>query len=186
MKAKTIVVFVLVIVSLAMSGCSSIRSHRNLDQPTGSVLTTGVGGTVFRLNKTGDLPNVFGRRDIWGGKIDKGFAEMKLADIEGAILVLEVTDVNKSSSETVMDRYKPFDSLQNSARAFSGTGRGVAIDVDVDVNNTVVIGNQEQAKPHIIRFDTAKQRDIVISGIRVNFSDIQPFNVQYTLEDIRP
>ena len=140
MKINTPVIFALIIIILLISGCGTIRSHRNIEQSMGTVLTTGIGGTVFRLNKTGDLPNAFGGRDIWGGKIDKGFAEMKLAGIEGAVLILEVIDVNKYSSETVMERYKPF---QN---------RNAAINIDID--NTMTIGNQEQPKPYIVRFDT--------------------------------
>jgi len=172
MKANTLVISALIIASLSISGCGTIRSHRNLEQSMGSVLTTGIGGTVFRLDKTGDLPNAFGGRDIWGGKIDKGFAEMKLAGIEGTVLILEIIDVNKHSSETVMERYKPF---QN---------RNTAVNVDVD--NTITIGNQEQPKPYNVRFDTAKQRDIVISGIRVIFSEVRPYSVQYSLENIQP
>ena len=172
MKANTLVMFALIIVSLSMYGCGTIRSHRNLEQPMESVLTTGIGGTVFRLNKTGDLPNAFGGRDIWGGKTDKGFAEMKLAGIEETVLILEIIEVNKHSSETVMDRYKPF---QN---------RNTAVNVDVD--NTITIGNQEQPKPYIVRFDTAKQRDITIGGVRVTFSVVQPYSVQYSLSNVQP
>ena len=172
MKINNLVISVLIIVGLSISGCGTIRSHRNLEQPTDSDLTTGIGGTVFRLNKTGDLPNAFGGRDIWGGKIDKGFAEMKLAGIEENVLVLEIIEVNKHSSETVMDRYKPFQNRNASA--------------NVNVDNTATIGNQEQPKPYIVRFNTAKQRDIVISGVRVTFSEVQPYSVQYSLENVQP
>lgn len=172
MKANTLTKSILIIVSLSILGCGTIRHHRSLEQPMGSVLTTGIGGTVFSLNKTGDLPNAFGGRDIWGGKIDKGFAEMKLAGIEGTVIILEIIEVNKHSSETVMDRYKPF---QN---------RNATVNIDVD--NTIKNENQEQGRPYIVRFDTAKQRDIVISGIQVIFSEVQPYSVQYTLENIQP
>lgn len=172
MKTQTLVLLIFIMLNLWLSGCGTIRSHRNLEQPTGAILTTGIGGTVFRLNKTGDLPNAFGGRDIWGGKIDKGFAEMKLAGIERTILVLEVIEVNRQSSETTMDRYKPF---QN---------RNAHVTVDVD--NTITIGNQEQPKPHVVRFDTAKQKDIVISDIRVTFCEVQPYTVQYSLENLQP
>jgi hypothetical protein len=172
MKAHAISLTILVIGSVALSGCGTIRSHRHIEQPLGSSLTTGIGGTIFRLNKTGDLPNAFGGRDIWGGKIDKGFAEMKLAGIEGTVLTLEIIEINKQSSETVMDRYKPF---QN---------RNAAVSVDVD--NTVTIGNQEHPKPYVVKFDTTKQKDIVISGVRVTFVEVQPYSVQYTLENIQP
>ena len=58
--------------------------------------------------------------------------------------------------------------------------------IDVDVENTITIGNQQQAKPYIVRFDTAKQRDIVISSIRVIISEVQPYSIQYSLENIQP
>ncbi len=172
MKAHAIALAIFVLGNIALSGCGAIRSHRNLDQPAGSRLTTGIGGTIFRLNKTGDLPNAFGGRDIWGGKIDKGFAEMKLAGIEGAVLTLEILDINKQSSETVMDRYKPF---QNRNAA-----------VTIDVNNTVRVGNNKHQKAYVVKFDTTKQKDIVISGVRVTFFGVQPYSVQYTLENIQP
>lgn len=167
-------VFLFTILSLALAallaGCSTIRTHREIQQPLESVLTTGVGGTIFRLNKIGDLPNAFGGRDIWGGKVDKGFAQMKLAGIDGDILTLEVLDINRQSSETTMDRYKPFQ--RNTM-------------MNVDVQNTITIGSQDSQKPYEIMFDTKKQKDIVISGIRVTFIDVQPYSVQYTLEDIQ-
>lgn len=172
MKGNTLVISTFIVASLLLSGCGTIQSHRNIEQPIGSLLTTGIGGTVFRLNKTGDLPNAFGGRDIWGGKINKGFAEMTLAGIEGTVLILEITEVNRHSSETTMDRYKPF------------KNRNAAVNVDVD--NTITIGNPEQAKSYTVRFDTAKQGDIVISSIRVTFSEVQTYNVQYTLENIQP
>ena len=54
--------------TIILSDCASVRSHRTLSQPSGVTLTASAGSTRFRLNKTGDLPNVFGARDIWGGE----------------------------------------------------------------------------------------------------------------------
>ncbi len=171
MKKLSVLSRVLAVIVMAqLTGCGSIRTHRQTMQPLESVLTTGVGGTVFRLNKVGDLPNAFGGRDIWGGKVDKGFAEMKLADIDGDILTLEVLDINRQSSETTMDRYKPF---QKNAMA------------NVDVQTSISIGSQDSPKPYQVRFDTKKQKDIIISGIRVTFIKVQPYSVQYRLEDIQ-
>ena len=172
MKVQAIALTILLLINVVLSGCGTIRSHRHLEQPLGTSLTTGIGGTIFRLNKTGDLPNAFGGRDIWGGKIDKGFAEMKLVGVEGTTLTLEILEINKHSSETVMDRYKPF---QN---------RNAAVSVEVD--NIVTIENQEYPKPYVLKFDITKQKDIVISGVRVTFSEVEPYSVQYTLENIQP
>ena len=153
------------------TGCGAIQTHRQLEQPLGATLVSGVGGTLFRLNKLGDLPNAFGGRDIWGGKVDKGFAEVKLVEIDDQTLVLDIMDINRQSSETTMDRYKPFQ--RNAA-------------ISVDVQNTVTLGPGEVPKPYRIRLDSRKQQDIVISGVRVKFLEVQPYSVRYTLEDLQP
>lgn len=151
-------------------GCGEIRTHRQLDQPVGMILTTGVGGTLFHLNKVGDLPNAFGGRDVWGGKTDKGFAEMRLAGIEGSTLLLDIMDVNRQSTETVMDRYKPL--RQNAL-------------VNVEVKNTINLGDQQSQRPIRINLDITKQRDIVKSGVRITFVEVQPYSLRYTIEDIQ-
>src|SRR2546426_11600510 len=84
--------------------CGTIRSHRQIDQPLGSQLTTGIGGTVFRLNKSSDLPNVFGGRGIYGGKGDRRFGGIKLGGIEGPAPFLNVRPVTRQTSGTGMGR----------------------------------------------------------------------------------
>ena len=162
--------FASVFVIVLLTACGTIRSHRQLEQPLGAQLTSGIGGTLFRLNKIGDLPNAFGGRDIWGGKVDKGFAEVKLVGIEDQTLLLDVIDLNRQSSETTMDRYKPFNRS--------------AVSVDIQQSMNVAAG--EAPRPYRVRLDTSKQQDIVISGIRVKFVSIQPYSVRYTLEDLQP
>jgi len=145
-------------------GCASIRSHRTLQQPSGATLTAGVGSTLFRLNKTGDLPNAFGGRDIWGGKVDKGFAEVKLLAIDGSVLTLATADIDRQSTETVMDRYKPF---QNNAV------------MAVDVNNEINIGSQSSdVTPSVLKFDTSKQKELVVGGVQLTILSVQPYTVQ--------
>ncbi len=102
--------------------------------------------------------------------MDKGFAEMKLVGIEGQTLVIDVIDVNRQSTETVMERYKPF--------------RRNAV-VNVDVQNTIVMESEQSSRPYRINLDTTKQRDIVISGVRVTFVEVQSYSVRYTLENLQ-
>ena len=148
-------------------GCGTINSHRIMEQPVNTTLSAGIGSEIFRLNKLGDLPNVYGGRDIQGGKVDKGFSEMRLIGIEGPVLTLEVLDVSKASTETVMDRYN-----RNAVMA-------------VDVHNNVNIGNSETAKPTIIKFDTSKQKEIVIAGVKVTFNSVQSYSVEYEIKDVQ-
>lgn len=160
-----------VVIATVLVSCGTIRTHRQFEEPLSSQLVVGVGGVVVRMNKLGDLPNAFGGRDIWGGKVDRGFSEIRLVEISGTMLVLDVIDVNLQSSETTMDRYRPFDQA------------GV---VDVDVNQTINMQAGQGPAAHRVSFDTAVQRDFVISGIRVTFLEVQPYSVRYAIEDLRP
>ena len=161
-------VAVALVLSFVVS-CAAVRSHRELVQPLGSPLVASVGSTIFRLNKFGDLPNAVGGRDIFGGKVDRGFAEVKLVGIEDETLVLEILDVSRGSSETTMDRYKGF------------FQRGITVTVDVSISI-----ESNQPRPVRLRLDTTKQQELVISGVRVRFLEIRPYSVSYSLEDLEP
>ena len=152
-------------------GCGTIREHRLVVQPLNAKLTASVGSTLFHLNKQGDLPNAYGGRDIYGGKVDKGYAEVKLRAIrEGRYVDFVVFDVSRNSSETVMDRYKPF-------------GNSLA---RLDVSQTVNIGGTAGDLGLPVTVDTAREKEYVLSGIRVTFVEVRPSSVVYTLEDLQP
>jgi hypothetical protein len=72
-----------------------------LAQPLGQELQTYVGGTVLRIDRTEDLPNAFGGRDIWGGKRPKGAVELKYLGLgeEGTIKLRVVsTDIETNEN----------------------------------------------------------------------------------------
>ena len=156
-----------------LASCASIREYRDFEQPLGSQLEVSVGGVMLRMNRLSDLPNVFGGRDIYGGKVDRGFAEIRLVAIEGTTLVLEVADIRMRSSETTLDRYKVFE-------------KPSAIDVDVNVNQSVASDSTGAPKSYVVRLDTQQQRDFVVAGARVTFQSVQPYSVRYVVEDLQP
>lgn len=151
--------------TLLLAGCgATLQNYRTLDQATGQILTASVGGTIFRLNRSSDLPNAFGKADIFGGKIDRGYAELKFHGLnEKGELILSVADIHKSSTETTMDRYADRPS--------------------VAVQTTVAVGQVAVPEGTKFAFDPRKQHDLVISGIRVTFVDIQPYSVSYRIDD---
>ena len=155
--------FIILLIAL-LSACASIENYRSLDQPTDQLLTVSVGGTIFRLNRSSDLPNVVGKADLYGGKIDRGYAELKFLGVnEKGELLLSVTDINKTSSETTMDRYvtKP------------------AVKVDTNIE----IGTDSGSDSTRFAFDLLKQKELVIAGVRVVFGDVKPYSISYRLMD---
>jgi hypothetical protein len=159
---RTIAVLLLAL----LAACGTMQNYRVLDQAAGPVLTASVGGTIFRLNRSSDLPNAFGKADVFGGKVDRGYAELKFLGVnEKGELLLSVTDINKSSHETTMDRY----------------GNRPA----VQVQTNVAVGSSSSPESMRFLFDPRKQKELIIAGVKVVFVDVQPYSVSYRVEDIQ-
>ena len=153
-----------ILLCASLAACGTMQNYRALDQATERVLTASVGGTIFRLNRSSDLPNAFGKADLFGGKLDRGYAELRFLGVnEKGELLLSVTDINKSSSETTMGRY----------------GNRPA----VQVQTNVAVGSSSVPEVTRFSFDPRKQKELIIAGVRVVFVDVQPYSVSYRVED---
>lgn len=149
-------------------GCSTIQDYRLLSHPTGEVIRASVGSTLFRLDKQSDLPNVYGKADVYGGKVDRGYTEVKLLGIkEKRYVTLLVSDLSLQSTETVMDRYViPTNSLSNNVNtnvniATSGSGTdGIAVEID-----------------------TEEESIYTVSGVSVEITNIRGSSIDYVLFD---
>ncbi len=154
------VVFVIMLVM----GCATIQDHRNFEQPLNQVLIASVGTTLVRMNRESDLPNVYGGKDIYGGKVDRGFIEVKLVEISGTELTLLVSDISRQSSETTMDRY-------------------VVPQSSVNVSQTVNITNSDQGAI-LVKINAGSDKEFVVGGVRITFNDIRASSVTYRLDDL--
>ena len=163
-------VLALMLLGLLLSGCGTIRTHRTVLQPMGTELTASVGSSLFRLNKQRDLPNMWGGRDIYGGKVRKGFAEVKLIGIsEGEKVQVSVFDMNSDNTETTLDRYIFSPGQQN-----------------VDVTQNVNLGDESSDQGITVTIDPEVEADFVVSGVKITFHEVGPNSVVYTLEDLTP
>ncbi len=150
-----------------MSGCvpmNPIANYNNLEQPENKVLTASVGSAIFRMNKTADLPNLYGKADIYGGKIDKGFTELKFKGVKNdGNLVLQVMDINKSSTETTMDRY-----LQSK--------------VNVSANSSIRASEDSNPDLTTFEFKPQKEKSLTISGVTITFMEVSDYSIKYVLK----
>jgi hypothetical protein len=155
------------LVTLFAAGCATVRDLRVLSQPENQTITASIGSSLFRLTKKGDLPNAFGGRDIYGGKVDLGFAEAKLVGIrDGGLVDLLVFDVSRASSETTMDRY-----VHRPA---------------VDVSQSVNIGTTDYAAGIPVTIDTKSEQEYVLSGVKITFIEVRKSSVVFTVKDLQP
>ena len=162
--------FVLMLLGILSAGCATVRTHRTVLEPMGTELTASVGSSIFRLNKQRDLPNMWGGRDIYGGKVGRGFAEVKLVGIseDGKVEVL-VFDVNKDTTENTLDRY------------IFGVNQQ-----KVDVTQNVSLGEEPSDGGVAVMIDPAFEQDFVVSGVKITFHEVSKSSVVYTLEDLTP
>ncbi len=65
-----------------------------------------LGGVVFRIERTTDLPNIFGNAEIWGGKIKKGLIGLRYKGMaEKGKLIFNLVNIKHHSDETAFSRY---------------------------------------------------------------------------------
>ncbi|HCH1635188.1 TPA: peptidase, partial [Vibrio parahaemolyticus] len=103
MKAKLLVTLGLI---LSLTGCANIQHYENISVNQNVSLQTSIGGSVFRLQKTKDLPNAFGGADIYGGKVNTGYSDLRFMGMsDNNEVVFRFTDVVVESNETTMSRY---------------------------------------------------------------------------------
>src|SRR4029078_6089299 len=95
----------LAVTAFAVAGCAQVQQRQQLDEPVGSVMRTPVGGTIATIVKDRDLPNAFGRADIYGRTVDAGFTRLiyRGRDADGSVLVEQI-NVDVQSNASTMTR----------------------------------------------------------------------------------
>lgn len=171
---------ILTITALAviLAGCGTIKNHDQLAQPIGKDLETYVGGTIFKVGRSRDLPNAFGRADLFGGKVFAGYTELRYQGLtDDGRVVLRVTEVETHSTETTMSRYGQS----------TGSYQGYA-DRRGNVSGSLTVHHPPQGSTDILppnttqfAFDTSKEKELAIAGVRVSFIEFTPQRLRYRL-----
>ena len=163
---------------IALAGCgATIQTHERLSQDTGRDLSTHVGGQVLRVQRTQDLPNAFGKADVFGGKVNRGYTELRYQGITpDGRLVFRITEVETESSETTMSRYGGSTSTVNAQR------------VGNNVYGTVTTydaprGSTDRLPPNTTEFalDSKKTKEFTIGGIKVLVINASETSLAYQL-----
>jgi hypothetical protein len=171
----------LLLLATSQAECGAIRSYEIVQQPMETTLHAGLGGKLLRIERSRDLPNLFGRPDIFGGKVDQGFVELRFAGVaDDGRLILRLTDVEIRSNETTMSRYGGGHATVTAPTSGSWTTAS-GVYIPPPKSQTVVL------QPNTIEFlyDTTKG-PLVVEGLEVTFVDSSPQGVTYRLRGLRP
>lgn len=173
----TLMRFIIFFVLALLAGCSTIQTYDQLAQPTGQVLTTHVGGQILHIKRWADLPNAFGRADVFGGTVDHGRTELRYQGLDsGQRPVFRLTEIETYSNETTMSRYGATTSTFNATQVGAHTSGSVT-------TYPAAYGYTESLPPNTTQFalDPEKAMKLSIADVEVEILAADEVSVTYRL-----
>jgi hypothetical protein len=178
------------IASVLMIGCSPPKEYEVISQPKSVALTAYIGEEMVTIEKSRDLPNVYGGADIWGGKVDEGYMRLSFSGLtDEGLIILRRQDVEIQSDATTMSRYgvgTAYNSTNLSGTAstfggtttYSGTATGTTTYFRPRQSTTVVL------PPNTIEFEWDHNVNAVLDlgDFRVRVTDVSGTKIDYILE----
>jgi len=174
--------FAVLLTSLLLSGCgATLQSYERLNQSTNIELNTHIGGSVFKVEHTADLVNAFGKADIFGGKVDRGFTELRYQGLTpDKKLIFRITEIETKSTETTMSRYGGGRSTVSANTTYSAYGSQTYGTV---IHQPAPQGKTEILPPNTTEFvvDPDKTRELPIAGVKVRIIGFDNYSLRYML-----
>jgi hypothetical protein len=183
----------LVSLCLFLVGCAQVEHRQQLTEPVGQAMTVPVGGAIATINKEKDLPNIFGRADIYGRKVDVGLIKIvyKGQGNDGSVLVEQI-DIDVRSNASVLTRmpttYNAMSqtSVAGSAQinryggsgAVTGQGTSSAFGMAPHAEQNIVL------PPTATSFAVPRGKSLTLmTGQTIQFLNIEPHQVTYRIVD---
>jgi hypothetical protein len=176
-------IIALAVATLAVAGCAQVQQRQQLAEPIGLVMRTPVGGTIATIWKDRDLPNAFGRADLYGRKVDAGFIKIiyKGRESDGSVLVEQIDIDLKSNASTLTGRrvtrgVQPAIATSRETGAAYGSSQTVSIASPAEQSSVSL--------PSASQFSVPKQKTLTLpSGQTVEFIAADPHQLTYRIID---
>jgi len=111
---------------VATSGCAPVEMKAAADRPAGETYAS-AGDVVLKVQRTDNLPNAWGRADLFGRTRDRGFTELRYMGLgPQGMPVFRRRDVEIITNETTMSRTAGISTYQAAGSAFVAGGAGSA------------------------------------------------------------
>lgn len=176
------------VILLILNGCAQIQHYTHFSKPVETLQIASIGTELYRITKTRDLPNAFGKADIWGGKVDEGYTELRYMGLtkEGKI-VFRLTDADILSNESVFTRYGASRTVINSNTSANVTVNGATAYGNANSNSTVT--HIEKTKATITQLPPNKvefkfdptQKSLTLENVIVEVVDVKEHSISYIL-----
>lgn len=178
------IVIALAVTALAATGCAQVEQRQRLAEPVGPVMRTPVGGTIATIMKDRDLPNAFGRADIYARTVDAGFVRIiyRGRDADGSVLVEQVNVDVKSNASTMTRAPVIYTGTQPAVA--SSRERGVAYGTSRTVSVASPADQMAMSLPGATQFSIPKQRSLTLpTGQTVEFISAEAHQLLFRIVD---
>ena len=173
---------------LFMCSCSTIQNYQTLSKPTNQVLSSSIGGSVYLLKNTQDLPNAFGKADLFGGKVDKGYSQLVYMGLdESGDIIFRITNTTIDSNETTMMRYGTDRSVSNSNTSGSATVSGNTIYGNANTSTSTTHYKKREATVNQLPANTVEflfnpnDKILKMDGVTVEIKGANNYSLSYIL-----
>ena len=184
-------IFAIATMAFLLSSCgATIQTHESYSAPLGIEQTTSIGSELYRVTKQSDLPNAFGKADIFGGKVDAGYTELRFMGLteEGAI-IFRLTDIDIESNETTMSRYGSSSTTVNSNTTANATVVGNSAYGSASTNTTIRHHERPEATvtqlpPNTVEFVfNPSEKFLSLSGVTIEIIRVTNYSIDYVLHN---
>lgn len=179
---------IIVLSILFVASCGSLQSYKSISQPIGVARTVSIGSKLYRVTKTRDLPNAFGKADIFGGKIKAGYTDLRFMGVtKKGEVIFRLTDVDIESNETTMSRYGHSSTMASSNTSVNATYSGNSIYGSSNTNT--IIKHYEKPKSSTIQlhpntvefFFDPKEKVLNLEDISIKILSVTNHSITYLI-----
>ena len=152
-------------ITLLISGCAAVKEHKDITQKIDTPILAGIGDLIIQVNKEKNLPNAFGKSDIFGRTTPTGKIFVYYQGTEGNNAVFIRKSISIETGATTMNS-TPLVFNTSDTSSHSGT-----------INGQYYSGNSTTTKTNIIPAagSTTQTMDNSAFKITVNLKDKEKF-----------
>ncbi|MEH6348366.1 MAG: hypothetical protein V7785_24945 [Bermanella sp.] len=182
-------IIITISVMFFLTACgATIQTHESYSKPVGVEQSASIGTELYRVKKQRDLPNAFGKADIFGGKVDAGYTELRFMGLtpEG-LTIFRLTDIDIESNETTMSRYGSSTTVVKSNTAANASVSNNYAYGTANTNTTISHYEKPKATETQLPLNTVEfvfnpgEKILKLEGVSVEVKQVTQYLITYVL-----
>jgi hypothetical protein len=179
---------VLVLSAFILASCASIDHKTNVSQRLDTVLVSGVGDTIYKSTTSKNLPNAFGKADIFGRTTPTATTTIIYEGLRDGVAIFSRRTTDIDTGATTMNS-SPIVISNSQTRTTTGNVGNVPFSAQTNVQGptTILPPNTPTARymdrnANLISVDTRKlPANIVVEGMTIKLLEVDGGSVRYVI-----